>query len=69
MIRQANAFGFYDMTGNVWEWVASGVSADATMRGGSWSDNLLSARCANRQTMDRGIPYATAGLRLVLVMP
>ena len=67
--RQANAFGFYDMTGNVWEWVASGVSADATMRGGSWSDNLLSARCANRQTMDRGIPYATSGLRLVLVMP
>lgn len=67
--RQANAFGFYDMAGNVWEWVASGVSADATMRGGSWSDNLLSARCANRQTMDRGIPYATSGVRLVLVMP
>ena len=68
-MRQANAFGFYDMTGNVWEWVASGVGPDATLRGGSWSDNLLSARCANRQSMDRGIPYGAAGVRLVLVLP
>ena len=67
--RQANAFGFYDMAGNVWEWVDSGVGPDATLRGGSWCDNLLSARCANRQSMDRNIPYATAGVRLVLVMP
>jgi len=67
--RQANAFGFYDMAGNVWEWIDSGVAADAILRGGSWSDNLLSARCANQQTMDRSIPYATAGVRLVLVLP
>ena len=67
--RLANAFGFYDMAGNVWEWVESGVTADPILRGGSWSDNLLSARAANRQRLDRAIPYGLAGVRLVLVMP
>ena len=39
------------------------------MRGGSWSDNVLSARSANKQHLDPDIPYGLAGCRLVLVLP
>jgi sulfatase modifying factor 1 len=65
--RTSNALGFWDMHGNAWEYVQSGNPA--ILRGGSWQDNLISARSGNHQEVDRGQPHALAGVRLVLDLP
>jgi formylglycine-generating enzyme required for sulfatase activity len=67
-----NAFGLFDMAGNVWQWTSTSYEEETSegpikiiVKGGSWMDGPIELRVSNRKELDPSQQYGDVGFRLI----
>jgi formylglycine-generating enzyme required for sulfatase activity len=67
--KQANGYGLYDMSGNVWQWMANEYNGGRALRGGSWSSITVLLRASLRINYDPSRRLNNLGFRLARTLP
>jgi len=70
--KQANGYGLYDMSGNVWQWMENKYDNEhdwRALRRGSWSYNSGYLRAANRFNYVPTFRISNVGFRLARTLP